>query len=126
MLDINMDRDWCDEIDLYRQYFHAHCVFNGVERRAAYVKLSVMKDTKGMMAYRVSATFFPFADPEDFLITTDAMVEEIVEFIGKRRNKKKEAALLEKFRDLVDPLLPKVEPKAEIYWDRPLRDAQYA
>ena len=117
-------RDWVDAIDVYSQYFNAHATANGVERKAAIVKLTCLKDIEGLLAYQISASFFPFRDPEDFAVSGDAEVSEIVFEAKKRRAKKKEEELLKTIQEDIDALIPKIDPQAEIYWDRPLMDAR--
>ncbi|MBR0136872.1 MAG: hypothetical protein IJM15_00465 [Erysipelotrichaceae bacterium] len=121
---MSVTRDWVDAIDVYSQYFNAHANVNGVERKAAIVKLTCLKDIEGLLAYQISASFFPFRDPEDFVVSGDAEASEIVFEAKKRRVKKKEAELLETIREDLDKIITKLDPKAEIYWDRPLMEAR--
>ena len=119
------NRDWVDMIDVYSQYFHASCNYNGSLRRAVLVKLSVMKDIEGILAYQVSASFFPFENEEDFTVANDVYVSDVICDGQKRRMKKNEEKLLEGFREEIDRLLPELGSDATIYWDRPLRDARF-
>jgi len=121
----NQQRDWADALDVYRQYFHAHGIYNAVQRRAANVKLTLYKDTDGICEYRISASLFRFEDEEDFLDGSDAMVSRAVLTGLKRRSKKKEAQLLEGLSKQIDELLPQLGEGTVIYWDKPLRDAIY-
>ncbi len=89
------------------------------------VKLSVMKDIEGILAYQVSASFFPFENEEDFLVANDVYVSGIVSDGQKRRTKKNEEKLLEGFREEINSLLPQLSEDAVIFWDRPLRDARF-
>ena len=121
----NQQRDWVDALDVYSQYFHAHCLHEGSERRAAIVRLTLLKDIEGVQDYQISASFFPFENEEDFLVANDVIVTRTVLAGLKRRNKKKEASLLATFRQDIDELLPQLSGEAVIYWDKPLRQARY-
>ena len=121
---MSVTRDWVDAIDVYSQYFNAHADVCGIERRAAIVKLTCLKDIEGLLAYQISASFFPFRDPEDFVVSGDAEISEIVFEAKKRRVKKKEEELLTTIQQDIDKLIPQLDPKAEIYWDKPLREAR--
>ncbi len=125
MKEENLNREWLDVIDVYSQYFHAECTYNGSLRRAALVKLSVMKDIEGILAYQVSASFFPCENEEDFRVADDVYVSGIVSDGQKRRTKKNEEKLLEGFREEINSLLPQLSSDAVIFWDRPLRDARF-
>ena len=120
----NQTRDWVDAIDVYSQYFNAHCVYNGSERRAAIVKLTLMKDITGYQEYQISASFFPFENPEDFMVANDVMVIKTVLEGTKRRSRKKEQELLKTIKDDIDSILPQLNAEAMIYWDNPLREAR--
>ena len=122
---MNNQRDWVDALDVYSQYFNAHCVSDGSERKAAIVKLTLMKDIEGIQEYQISASFFPFRDPEDFLVANDVLVSKTVLAGIKRRNRKKEAEIMKSFRDEIDAILPELKADAVIYWDRPLLDARW-
>ena len=119
-------KNWFEDLDVYSQYFHAQAAVNEIERRAVLVKLTLIKDDEGMIAYKISASFFPFRDPEDFVISGDAYIEKIVFEGKKRRNRKAEGELLEKIREDLDGLVKDLDEDAAIYWDKPLRDARYA
>ena len=125
MKEENLNREWLDVIDVYSQYFHAKCTYYDSLRRAVLVKLSAMKDIEGILAYQVSASFFPFENEEDFLVANDVYVSKIVSDGQKRRMKKSEEKLLESFREEIDSLLPQLSKDAVIFWDRPLRDARF-
>ena len=58
-------------IDVYKQYFNAECVYNGIERKGAVVTLTATSDS-GTIKYEVGITFFPYRNPEDFAISYDA------------------------------------------------------
>ena len=120
---IDDNREWTDAIDVYSQYFNAKATFNNIERRAATVKLTALKDIEGNLGYQISASFFPFRDEEDFGDPADAVVKKLL-LLVKRRNKKKEALMLEEIQKNIDELLPELDENAVIYWDKPLREAR--
>ena len=119
------NKEWFEVTDAYSQYFHASCEYNGSFRRAALVKLSVLKDSEGVLAYRISATFIPFEDEEDFRVPEDVRIDDIVSFGKKRRGKKEEEKLLEQLPEEIDSRLSKWNNEAVIFWDRPLREARF-
>lgn len=110
-------------IDVYKQYFNAECVYNGVERKGAVVTLTATSDS-GMIKYEVGISFFPHRDAEDFAISYDAYVSKEIYNAKGRRSKKREAQYLEGFRKYADELAGEICGK--IFWDKPLRDACYA
>ncbi len=108
-------------IDVYRQYFEASCEYAGVSRRAALVTLTSDSEA-GSIRYTAAATFFPHTDEEDYAVSYDAYVSNIV-YEGKgRRSKKREAALLEGLQEAVDEASKALG--AQVFWDKPLREAQ--
>lgn len=109
-------------INVYSQYFHAHCVYEGDERRAALVNFTATSD-EGTIKYEAAVTFFPFRDPEDFAVTYDACLSKELYFAKGRRSKKREETMLQDFRGHVDELAQKLG--GEVFWDRPLRDAKF-
>ena len=119
----DLQKEWVDAVDVYSQYFHAHGVFDGSERKAAIVKLTVLKDIEGILQYQISASFFPFRDEEDFLVADDVLFAKTVSEGAKRRSRKKEQEMLESIREQIDELLQACDD-AVIYWDRPLREAR--
>ena len=107
--------------DVYSQFFSARCAFNGVERRASLVALTADSE-QGNIKYTASATFFPHNDETDFAISYDAYVSTTV-YDGKgRRSKKREAELLENFRETIDTISRQID--ASIDWTSPLREAR--
>lgn len=105
------------EIDVFECYYEASATVNGRDRHAAAVKLTATSDA-GMITYSFSVNFFPHDDEEDFAISYDGYVEEVV-FEGKgRRSKKKEAVYLEALQENCDALAEQLE--GTINWDRPL------
>ena len=108
-------------INVYEQYFEAKHSASGVERRAALVML-ISDSEAGQIKYEAAVTFFPHRDPEDFAVSYDDYLSKVL-FEGKgRRSKKREAAFMEAFREEIDGLAG--EAGAEVFWDRPLRDAR--
>lgn len=109
-------------IDVYAQYFAGECVFNGVERRGASVKLT--SDSEGgQIRYTVSVNFFPHSDPEDFAVSYDACAEKEIFSKKGRRSKKREAAMMETFRAEADNLA--AELGGTIDWEQPLIEARW-
>jgi len=109
-------------IDVYRQYFSAQCVYNGVERKGVLAVLTATSDS-GTIQYEVTLTFFPHIDPEDFAVSYDACVTKTIYQAKGRRSKKREAVYLEEFRTHADELAQEIG--GIVYWDQPLREAQY-
>ena len=108
-------------IDVYQQYFGAACVFNGVERRAATVRLTATSDS-GRITYEVGVSFFPHSDEEDYAVSYDAEAHTVVYDAPGRRSKTREKGLLEDLRARADELAESLE--GQIFWDRPLGDAR--
>ena len=109
-------------VDIYAQYFGGECVFNGVERHGASVKLT--SDSEGgEIRYTVSVSFFPHRDPEDFGISYDAYAERELYHGKGRRSKKREAAMLETFRAEADAAA--AELGGTIDWEKPLIEARW-
>ena len=110
-------------VDVYRQYFAARCVFNGVERRAVCVTLTAASEA-GTIRYEAGVSFFPHVDDEDFAVSYDAFASRELYAAPGRRAKKREAALMQdNIRPAADALA--ADLGAEIYWGQPLREAQY-
>jgi hypothetical protein len=108
-------------IDVYAQYFAGNCVFNGLERHGASVKLT--SDSEGgQIRYTVSVSFFPHRDPEDFAISYDAYAEREIYHGKGRRSRKREAAMLETFRAEADAAAS--ELGGTIDWEQPLIEAR--
>ena len=109
-------------IDVYKQYFSAECTFNGVERCGAAVWLTAESDS-GNIRYEVGVIFFPHRDAEDFAISYDACVlKELLNTKG-RRSKKRDEQYLAQVQMVADELAGSLN--GTIYWDTPLREAQY-
>ena len=107
--------------NVYEQYFEARHEASGVRRRAALVML-IADSEAGIIKYEAAATFFPHRDEEDFAVSCDDYFSKVL-FEGKgRRSKKREAAFMESFRKEIDSLVK--DAGAEVYWDKPLREAR--
>ncbi|MBQ7864420.1 MAG: hypothetical protein IJ420_05120 [Lachnospiraceae bacterium] len=109
-------------IDVYKQYFAADCMFNTVQRNGVVVTLTATSDC-GMIKYEVGLSFFPHNDAEDFGISYDAYVSKEIYNAKGRRSKKKEAVFMEQLRENADAAAEEIFGK--IFWDKPLREAQY-
>jgi hypothetical protein len=109
-------------IDVYKQYFSAECIFNGVERHGVAVWLTAESDS-GMLRYEVGVTFFPHRDAEDFAISYDACVLKELLHTQGRRSKKRDEQYLTQVQEVADELAHSLN--GIIYWDKPLGEAQY-
>ena len=109
-------------IDVYAQYFAGECVYNGVERRGAYVRLTATSDS-GFIRYDAGVSFFPHREEDDFAISYDAVAERVLYSAKGRRSKKREAELLDTFRREADKAAETLGGK--ILWDQPLLDARW-
>ncbi len=110
-------------IDVYEQYFSAHCEYNGVPRRGALVKLTAESDA-GRIRYYFSVSFFPHRDAEDYAVSYDACAEETVYAAPGRRSRKREEALLPALRERIDALSASLGGRMD--WETPLREARRA
>ena len=109
-------------IDVYEQYFAGECVFNGVPRHAAAVKLTAISEA-GMISYEVSVNFFPHNDPEDFAVSYDAYFSKVLSQEKGRRTKKRDEAYLSQVTDTANALAESAD--GSIDWDKPLIPARY-
>lgn len=109
-------------IDIYMQYFAADCVFNEIPRHAAVVKLTSTSD-EGVITYEVSVSFFPFNDPEDFVISYDAFFSKILSQEKGRRTKKKDELYLSMVQETANELAQSAD--GSIDWEKPLIPARY-
>ena len=110
-------------VDVYKQYFSAECIFNDVKRRGAVVWLNAESDS-GSIRYEVGVSFFPHRDEEDYSISYDAcMTKELIRTAG-RRSKKRDQEYLAQVQSVADELARSLN--GIIYWDKPLTEAEYA
>ena len=110
-------------LDVYEQYFNAECVYNGIPRKAAIVKLTSDSEA-GNIRYTVSVNFFPFRDPEDFCVSYDAYSEKDIYNARGRRSKKREKTFMAELHAHADELAEAMGGR--IFWDAPLLDARTA
>ena len=109
-------------VDVYNQFFAAKAVSSGVERRAALVALTA-DSCEGVITYEILVTLFPHRDEEDYAVSYDACATRKIFSAKGRRSKKREKAFLEALRPQADKLAG--ELGGEIFWEQPLRDANY-
>ncbi len=109
------------DVDVYSQYFAAECVYNGRERKGVVVNLTSSSEA-GVIRYRVSISFFPYENPEDFAISYDAYAEKEIYHAKGRRSKKREAGMLAEIRVHADELAKSLG--GIIDWEKPLREAR--
>ena len=109
-------------VNVYDQYFAGHCVYNGVERRAAQVML-IATSEEGTIRYETAVNFFPHRDEEDYAVSGDAYAAKELYYAKGRRSKKREAAFMERFRAEADALAASLGGSVD--WEHPLRDARY-
>lgn len=109
-------------INVYSQYFGAEGTFSGVERHGALVML-ISDSEAGTITYRAAVSFFPHNDPEDFAVSYDAYFEKELYHAPGRRSRKREAALLESLREVIDSL--SADHGASVDWSRPLGEARF-
>ena len=110
-------------IDVYKQYFAADCIYNEVQRNGVVVILTATSDS-GMIKYELGLAFFPHRDAEDFAISYDAYVSKEIYNARGRRSRKKEEVFMEQLQELADVV--GAELNGTVFWEKPLRDAQYA
>lgn len=107
--------------NVYEQYFAADCVANSIHRHGALVML-IATSENGIVRYEAAVTFFPHIDDGDFAVSYDAYYADVLYEAPGRRSKKREAMLLETFREDIDALAK--QANAAVYWDKPLREAR--
>lgn len=109
-------------IDVYLQYFKANCVFSGVQRNGAAVRLTAESDA-GMITYLVSVSFFPHESEDDFRISYDAEASKTIYHAKGRRSKKREQAdFMPELREHANELAALLD--GTIDWDSPLIEAR--
>ncbi len=107
------------EIDVYKQYFSADCIYNEVERKGVSVTLTAASGG-GEIKYDVTISFFPHRDEEDFAISYDAFASKEIFHAKGRRSKKREAKFIEELRMHADELAASM--KGVIFWEKPLNE----
>ena len=106
-------------VDVYSRYYEAELNYNGVERHAATVNLTSDSDA-GKIKYTASVSFFPHNSEDDYAVSYDAYFEKELYNAAGRRSKKREAALMNGFFEVIDELAK--EAGGRVFWDRPLRE----
>ena len=104
-------------IDIYKQYFSAQCIFQGVERKAAMVCLTARSEN-GMITYEVGVSFFPHRDEEDFAISYDAYASKVLFYAKGRRSKKRDEQFLAQVQSVADEIARQMQ--GVIFWDKPI------
>ena len=110
-------------IDIYSAYYAAECVANGRPRHAARVTLTATSDA-GMITYELGISFFPHDDEEDFAVSYDAYVSEVIYQAKGRRSAKREKPFLASIEERGTALAASIDGK--VFWDQLLREPQYA
>lgn len=108
-------------VDVYRQYFSAECLFNDIERRGVLVWLNAESDS-GFIRYEVGVTFFPHRDAEDYGVSYDACATKELICTEGRRSKKRDEEYLAQVQSAADELAASLN--GTIHWDKPLTEAQ--
>ncbi len=110
-------------VNVYKQYFGGECTYNGRDRHGVQV-LFIAESDSGMITYSLSVSFFPHDTDDDYAVSYDAE-KSVTLYQGKgRRSKKREAELMKELHETADSLAK--ELGGEIYWDKPLREAETA
>lgn len=109
-------------INVYEQYFEADCVANSINRHGALVML-IATSENGSVRYEAAVTFFPHIDETDYAVSYDAYYSDVLYDAPGRRSKKREAMLMETFREDIDALAK--QAGGTVYWDKPLREARW-
>ena len=110
------------DISVYEQYFAASHPGQGRPRHGVRTALTVSSG-EGRVRYAASLSFFPHEDEEDFAVSYDVYTERELFSAPGRRSKKREAALLEGLRAVLEELA--AESGGEVFWDRPLIEARF-
>ena len=110
------------DFNVYEQYFAASHPGNGRPRHAVRAALTVSSG-EGRVRYTASLSFFPHEDEEDFCVSWDVYAERQLLDVRGRRSKKRETALLEGLRDVLEELA--AGSGGEVFWDRPLIPARF-
>ncbi len=108
--------------DVYKQYFAAECEFNTVLRKGAVVCLTATSE-EGNIKYEVSVSFFPHRDDEDFAVSYDAYGSKELFCDKGRRSKKRDQQFILQVQPAANEIAETMS--GTIFWDKPLREAQY-
>ena len=107
--------------DVYSGYYRAEAEHGGVKRNGVLVKLTADSEG-GNISYEVSAAFFPHIADDDFAVSYDMYLSEVIYSAKGRRSRKKEAAFLEDLRKYIDGLSEQYG--ARVIWEEPLGEAR--
>lgn len=110
-------------IDVYKQFFAASCLYNGIQRNGVQVTLTSTSE-QGTIKYEITMTFFPHREPDDFSISYDAYISLEIYKAKGRRSKKREAGFFKEFQTVANQLATTLG--GTIDWNRPLCPARYA
>jgi len=108
-------------VNVYERYYEAKGSFSGVERKGALVML-ISDSYDGMISYQAAVTFFPHKTPDDFGVSYDAYFSKTIYSSRGRRSKKREEKLLAELEESINEL--SAACGAEVFWDKPLREAR--
>ena len=103
--------------DVYSGYYRTEAEHGGVKRNGVLVKLTADSEG-GNISYEVSAAFFPHVTDDDFAVSYDMYLSEVIYSAKGRRSKKKEAVFLEDLQKHIDSLSAKAG--ARVLWEEPL------
>lgn len=110
------------DLCVYEQFFGAEHPGNGTPRRAARAALTVCTG-EGRVRYEAVLSFFPHEDAEDFAVSYDLCFSRVLYEAPGRRSRKREAALLEGLREVLDDLT--AENGGRVFWEEPLIEARF-
>lgn len=110
------------DFNVYEQYFAASHPGNGRPRHGVRAALTVSSG-EGRVRYAASLSFFPHEDEEDFALSYDVYTERELFAAPGRRSKKREKALLDGLRPVLEELA--AQSGGEIFWDQPLIPARF-
>lgn len=104
-------------INVYEQYFEAECTYNDMKRHAVAVRL-IATSENGNIKYEVAVSFFPHNTADDYSISYDAYLSEVIYEAPGRRSKKREKELMENLQTVAEHLA--AEMNGTIAWEQPL------
>ena len=103
--------------DVFSGYYRAEAEHGGVKRNGVLVKLTADSEG-GNISYEVSAAFFPHVADNDFAVSYDMYLSEVIYSAKGRRSRKKETTFLEDLQKYIDSLSAKAS--ARVFWEEPL------